>query len=101
MITYKFDEEKEYAQYYAKKLVDSLTTEILNRGSVTNSEEARHLSVFFWEMVDASIEDEKREVELPWEEGAEFWNEKLMNSFSGYLECSGYSEEWEEVVDQQ
>ncbi|KEQ17201.1 hypothetical protein [Endozoicomonas numazuensis] len=101
MIVYKFDEEVVYAEYYAKKMEDKRTAEILKRGSVSNTDEARHLSLFFWKMVDASIDDEKKDIQFPWEEGAEFWNEKLMNSFSGYLENSGYENEWEEIVDQQ
>ncbi len=55
----------------------------------------------FWKMVDASIEDEENKTKLPWVEGAEFWNEKLMYSFSGYLERSGYESEWDEVSDKQ
>ena len=50
-------------------------------------------------MVYLSIEDEQSGNELPWEEGAEFWNEKIMNSISGYLERAGYEKEWDEVAD--
>ena len=31
-----------------------------------------------------------------WVEDVEFWNEKLMYSFSGYLERSGFESEWDE-----
>ncbi len=101
MITYKFDEELQYAVHYANKLNNDKVLKILERGEVKNSNEAASLSEFFWEMVDASIEDEKSEVDLPWIEGAEFWNEKIMNSISGYLERAGYEKEWDKVVDQQ
>lgn len=101
MIEFKFDEEKEYILHYAKKLKDNKALEIINSGEVRNSDDALYLSHFFWEMVDSSIEDEEAEIELPWPEGAEFWNEKIMNSLSGYLDRAGYENEWDSVVDQQ
>ena len=101
MLTYKFDEELKFAKYYAEKLNDKVTLNILDAGVVSNEDEATHLSLFFWKMVDASIVDERSHVELPWEGGSEFWNEKLMNSISGYLGRAGYEKEWDEVSDQQ
>lgn len=98
MITYKFEEEFQYVMHYANKLDDKTTISILERGEVRDSNEATHLSEFFWKMVDASIEDEKAGVELPWTEGAEFWNEKIMNSLAGYLERVGYEKEWGELL---
>ncbi len=100
-IEYKFSEEIEFAKFYAKKLNDKAALSILESGVVKSAEEARHLSVFFWSMVNKSIEDHNNKVILPWAEGAEFWNEKLMYSFSGYLERSGFENEWEEVSDLQ
>lgn len=101
MIEYRFKEEPQYAKHYANKLNDDKALKIIECGEVKNSEEATYLSEFFWRMVDASIKDEEQDVELPWSEGAEFWNEKIMNSISGYLESAGYEKEWDEVVDQQ
>lgn len=101
MITYKFEEELQYATYYANKLKETKILELLEQGKVTNSSEATDLSEFFWKMVDASIEDEKQDIHLPWKEGAEFWNEKIMNTFSGYLEKVGYEKEWDDVFDRQ
>jgi len=101
MIEFRFEEEYQYAVHYARKLSDAKALNILERRAVSDSEEAKHLSEFFWRMVDASIEDEKLDIDLPWSEGAEFWNEKIMNSVSGYLERSGYEKEWDEVLDRQ
>lgn len=101
MITYKFDEEPKYAVYYAKKLADEKILAILGQGEIKNSSDATRLSEFFRRMVEASIEDEKRNLELPWTENVEFWNEKLMNSFSGYLERAGYEKEWNDVFEKQ
>ena len=100
-INYKFPEEFEFAKLYAEKLGDETTLSILHSGVVKSSEEARHLSIFFWSMVDKSIKDHNDKVVLPWPEGAEFWTEKLMYSFSGYLERAGFGDEWEEVSDLQ
>ncbi|MGM8227756.1 hypothetical protein ACSV5M_14315 [Cellvibrio sp. ARAG 10.3] len=100
-IIYRFPEEIEFAKHYAEKLNDELTLSILNAGEVKNSAEARHLSMFFWHMVDRSIEDRNNKVLLPWPEGGEFWSEKLMYSFSGYLERAGFEDEWEEISDMQ
>lgn len=101
MITYRFDEEKEYAIYYAEKMDSQLALQILQKDSVSDNKEAKALSEFFWHMVDASIQDEESGVELKWVEGAEYWNEKLMTSLSGYLERCGYEEIWDRVVDEQ
>lgn len=101
MINYRFDEEKDYLLYYAQRLDDTLTQNILNSGTVASSAEAEHLSRFFWRMVDTSIEDEKQKIQLPWPENAEFWNEKTMRSISGYLERAGYEAIWERVSDEQ
>jgi hypothetical protein len=100
-INYKFPEEIEFAKLYAAKLNDEAALSILKSGVVTNSKEARNLSNFFWNMVNKSIEDHNNKVVLPWPEGAEFWNEKLMYSFSGYLERAGFENEWEEISDLQ
>ena len=101
MIEYRFKEELEYARHYANKLEDSDVDKVLTSGEVKNRNEALCLSTFFWKMVDASIEDEENKTKLRWIEDAEFWNEKLMYSFSGYLERSGYEREWGEVSDKQ
>ncbi len=85
--------------YFANELEDELALRILNSGGVQSSEEARHLSKFFWRMVDKSIELEKQNVQFPWEEITEFWTEKLYNSFGGYLESHGFGEIWNQEVD--
>lgn len=101
MIEYKFKEESDYVLYYAEKLQDSRAIELLKQKEVKDSSDALYLSKLFWRIVDASIEDEKSGIVLPWSEGAEFWNEKLMNSLSGYLERAGYESEWDRTVDEQ
>jgi len=101
MISYKLDEELKYVEYYAKKFDDQAIIQILKSGVVENSKEALCLSEFFWNMVDSSIEDEESNIELPWSESAQFWNEQIMNSFSSYLKNAGYESEWDEIVDKE
>jgi hypothetical protein len=101
MIEYQFDEEKDYAIYYAEVLERPIILSILNRGCVETKEEAVALSAFFWDMVDKSIENEKNGVKLKWVESAEFWNEKLLQTFSGHLEAIGFLDVWDKEVDRQ
>jgi len=101
MIEYKFKEENEYLLHYAHKLKDDKALELIKAGIVNNSNDALYLSKFFWRMVDSSIEDEEAALALPWSEGAEFWNEKIMNTLSSYLDRAGYESEWDSVVDEQ
>jgi hypothetical protein len=96
MIEYTYSEEKIVALHFAKLLNDSLAASILEKGIVASSEEATHLSKFFWKMVDKSAEGG---VDLPCEGSSEYWTEKLLNSIGGYLERAGYEKEWETEVD--
>ena len=101
MIEYQFDEEKDFAAHYAKELNRPIILEILNRGYVESREEAKELSIFFWEMVDKTIEEETMVSRSQWSESSKFWTEKLLQTFSGHLEATGYSDIWENIVDDQ
>lgn len=101
MIEYQFKEEKDLAIYYATELDRPMVSSILSRGFVETKEEARALSVFFWNMVDKTIEVEKQGTTQKWNEGSQFWTEKLLQTFSGHLEAIGYSDIWDEEVDKQ
>ena len=61
MITYRSDEEKLTALYFADLLHDELARKIIETGMVANSTEATHLSQFFWRMVKASAAFKKEE----------------------------------------
>lgn len=101
MIEYQFKEEKDFATHYAKELDRPVILSILNRGYVENKEEAKELSVFFWDMVNQTIEEEKKGITHKWNEESKFWSEKLLQTLSGHLEALGYSDIWEEEVDKQ
>ncbi|WP_308366645.1 MULTISPECIES: hypothetical protein [unclassified Microbulbifer] len=96
MIKYKYDEEKIVALFLAEEIGDSLAKDIINKGYVSSKEEATHLSKFFWLMVNKSAESN---LELPCEGSAQYWTEKLYNSIGGYLERSGYEEQWNDEID--
>ncbi|MDH5180300.1 MAG: hypothetical protein OEZ39_13405 [Gammaproteobacteria bacterium] len=59
MINYKFEEEKIVALYLADLMEDHKAKELLERGSVSNSEEATYLSKFFWKMMELSEEENR------------------------------------------
>lgn len=96
MISYRYPEEQQVALIFARELDDPLAQAIIERGQVLSSAEARHLSQFFWRMVDLSAQ---RVVRLPFEEGSEYWTEKLLTSLGGYMKKAGYGAEWEEESD--
>jgi len=96
---YKFDEEKLVALHFADRLDDARAKKIIEEGSVSSSQEATYLSKFFWKMVDKSVDDEAKKLPLPCDGGAEFWTEKLLNSFGGYLERVGFEVEWDNEID--
>jgi len=97
---YTFDEELQYALHYANKLADKEALKILALGDVKNTSDATALSLFFWNMVAASIADELSETQLHWTESAEFLNNKIQTSFSSYLMSEGYTDEWTRVTEQ-
>jgi hypothetical protein len=99
MINFKTEEEKSFVMFYVKKIGDDLTRTLFEKMSVSNSEEAIHLSNFFWDMVDAAIQDEKNNIKGEWDTSAEFITEKVMYAISGYLEKNGYETEWDQVSD--
>jgi len=99
MIEYQYKEEKDFANFYAKELDRPVVLSILSRGCVETEEEARALSIFFWNMVEKTIEVENKGASQNRPEGSKFWTEKLLQAFSGHLEAVGYSDIWDEEID--
>lgn len=99
MIEYQYEEEKIVALFFADLLKDSKSKSLLESGEVTNSEDATHLSKFYWNMVDLSAANQEPEIELPCDGSSQYWTEKLLNSFSAYLENVGFEDEWNTEVD--
>lgn len=99
IIEYKYEEEKIIALHFAGRLCDELSGKIIEKGKVTNKEEATHLSRFFWKMITRSISDNSAGLPIPCEGSAEYWIEKLYNSLGGYLERAGFEEEWNTEID--
>ncbi|MFO1369453.1 MAG: hypothetical protein U1F46_10700 [Marinagarivorans sp.] len=101
MITYKFPEEKKYIIHFAEKMGDKKIIHILESGKVESAQDAEYLSLFFWRMVDRSIEDDVHNIPRLFSESNEFWNEKIMYSIAGYLQRAGYEHIWEKISDAQ
>lgn len=100
MIDFKYPEERDIVYFFAGKLQDTYAAEILANETPLDEATALYLSEFFWRMVDSSIECESNK-NYPWSDRAEFWNEKIIHSISGYLERSGFIDIWDEVIDRQ
>jgi hypothetical protein len=98
MIEYKFPEEKEFILHYAKKLNQPLIEKIVNDGYVSSSQEASALAKFFWEMVDAIVEDKRSSIAVAGQTDLEAWNEYLFESIRAYLRNNGYAKEWDDNV---
>jgi hypothetical protein len=99
MISYRLEQEKEVFIHFAELLNDDKAKFILEAGEVTDDEEARYLSQFFWRVVNKSVEIKQNNDPWPFENGGEFWLEKLHNSIGGYLERAGYEDIWDDEVD--
>ena len=96
MIEYKFPEEKDFILHYAKKLNQPLIVQIIKSGHVSSSQEASALSKFFWQMVDAIVEDKKSSAVVAGQTDLETWNEYVFESIRAYLRNNGYEKEWDE-----
>ena len=94
MIPYKLPEEKETIVKYAKLLNDKTTESIINRDKLLNKQEAVHLAEFYWKMVDASNDEDKKT-----SDNSEYILEKIIITFMAYFRSSGYENEWEEISD--
>ena len=99
MIEFQTEEIKDFAVFYAQKLVNPKAEKIIGRLEVINSQEATEISNFFWDLVDAAIKEQDPSITERWDHGQEFLSEKLMYAISGYLEKAGYEVEWEQVSD--
>ena len=96
MIPYNLPQEKETILRYADILGDELTKNIIERDALQSKEEAVHLAKFFWEMVNASNEEDKKT-----SEGSEYILEKIIITLMAFFRSSGYEDEWEKISDQQ
>lgn len=87
--------------HYANQLgADSLVQIIECKLPVSSKDEAIALSRFFWQMLDASIDDKDNGVDVLGEQNLQYWMERNMNIISGYLTKIGYEEQWEKICDE-
>lgn len=87
--------------HYADKLSAKGLIDILScKAPITSKEEAVALSKFFWDMLDASAGDRDDGVEVLGERDLQYWMERNMNIFRGYLYKIGFGEEWEKICDE-
>ena len=99
MIDYTYSEEKIVALHLAELLNDAKAIALIEQGRITNSKDATYLSQFFWKMIELSEEENRRSLGIPCEGGAQYWTDKLYNTFGNYLESVGYGDEWNKEID--
>lgn len=99
MIAYYDDGDKAVALHYAHKLDDKEALKILEAGQVTNTEEARALSHFYWAMLNESVKDDKSG--KPPFEGLKHIMEGLLNAFTIHLGNLGLDTIFDDVMDER
>ena len=94
------EKAKQVMLYYADELGNCYVHNILTKSeNVKDSDEARKLAIFYWEMLDKSAEDKESGKVVLGETDLQYWVERLLNIVSGYLESMGYEKEWEKASD--
>lgn len=96
MISYSYPEEKEYILFFAEKIGNKAIPELLESNTPISKDDAYNISIFFWKMIDLSVELSNSQ-ECPWPEGYEFWSEKVLQSFAAFLKKSGYGTSLQEI----
>lgn len=86
-------------EHYAKDLSDDLVLSFLSKG-VKTEEEAEHLSLFIWKMIDQMVKDrEDKKIVL-----GSFNNSSMLPDLSyemdAYMEKAGYSDIWEKISEE-
>lgn len=84
--------------HYANRLNNELAAGVItSEADVTSKEEAKNLANFFWAMVDEAVDDEENGLAIEGYSDLQFWLEKAMHIFSGYIKLQGFAEQWREV----
>jgi len=96
MIEFKYPKEKEILSYYAHLLNNQTAIQFLLSASVESKEEVRVLAKFYWEIVDASIEEEN--IGAARFEDMEKWLERIYTSLHIYFNNIGLEEAWESEI---
>lgn len=96
MISYSYPEEKEYILFLSERIGNRKVPELLESSVPISKDDAYEISIFFWEMIDLSVELNNSQ-ECPWPEGYEFWSEKVLQSIAAFLKKSGYGNALQEV----
>lgn len=101
MINYRFPEELKILLHYSKIMDDPSIEEIIYRGHVLSTTEAKKLTAFYWAMVDKAVEDNgvgcrflEEEIAKGNEDSIAHWMEYIFHSLNGYMVSHGYAEEW-------
>ncbi len=98
-ITYSSPQEKDALLQYAKALDNKRVEEIIQGDGVRSPEDARELSSFFWKMVDQTVIDSGKNVEIAGYTSLKSLCEDVMQSLRSHFITTGYMEIWEDESD--
>lgn len=83
------------ALHYAERLDNVLAKSVLTGDrTIDILSDAVEFTNFFWTMTDLAVEDHENDIKVIGGVNLEFWMEKLMNIFIGYLKESGFYRAW-------
>ncbi len=99
MIEYRQPAEKEILLHYANHIQSSEITNILERGEIENSTQARQLASFFWKMVDLTVIDADNGKSIAGQTDLESWCEDIMQTLRYHFIETGFISEWEDESD--
>lgn len=99
MIKFRFAEEKGALLHYTKALDNKRVEEIIQGDGVRSPEDARELASFFWKMVDQTVIDSDKNVEIAGYTSLESLCEDVMQSLRSHFITTGYMEIWEDESD--
>ena len=94
MIEFSHQEEKQIALFYAQKLGADVAFNIIESEQVRNSQEARALAKFYWDMVNETVKEKDAGIDNGFGD-LDMWLEYICNTFFFYLSNNGYEAEWE------
>ena len=84
--------------HYTNRLNNELAARVITgEANIASKEEAENLAYFFWTIVDEAVDDEENGLAIDGHSDLQFWLEKAMHIFSGYIKLQGFAEQWREV----
>ncbi len=98
ILTIRYPHVRELVKHYAIELEDSLTISILDNG-LNNEDEAKHLSLFIWRMIDKMAKDRDNNKLVLGGTNNTSMLPDVSYEMDNFMEEAGFSKIWEEISD--